>query len=159
MEIRNFLADFLCVLLPLFVLDAWQVRSSRASTNVYPTPALLSFIFLISSVITTLFNFRLANHLEVNLSIVPLTLAFYLLSWRLSLLVLAAYAFVEIVAGYFTLSHYHLSLTALHTVLRLLPHGLEILGIYAAMVSLAYFFSKDRTQSQRITIFVLTLFC
>lgn len=156
MELRNFLADFLCVLLPLFVVDAWQIRKAKSS-SAYPSPYALALVFLISSIIASLFNFPLATDIHVNLSIVPLTIVFYLLSWRLGLIVTACYVISEIILGYFTRTNGHIELARVNAVLHVLPRALVIVAIYFIVMSLAALIARRQTRSRKILTFIAAL--
>lgn len=158
MEIRYLLADLLCVFIPLFALDAWhETRPAWSLRNGRLARAVLSGTFALSAFLTTLFNFQIADGVKVNLSIVPLTLTFFVLPLGDALLTLLAYVASQVVLSAWLLGHSLFSAHAWASVLRLLPGSMVIVALYALLMSACARWTRSLRFRWRITAFVATL--
>ncbi|MCL6593700.1 MAG: HAMP domain-containing histidine kinase, partial [Alicyclobacillus sp.] len=158
MDVHNFLANLLCLFLPLLCLDAWQLRKSRADTP-YATPWTLLSALVVAAVSSSLFNFSISTGIRVNLSIVALTLAFFLLPLPIAWLTVLLYIAAQVLISAALLSHRLLDPAAWHTIAVLLPHALWIVLVYVGLMTLCSYALAHQRFSWRGCGFVAALLC
>lgn len=157
LDTRYFLANLLCVFIPLFGLEVWRSYGGMSPNKPSWTRYLLATAILISSVLCTFFNFAISDHMNVNLSIVSLSMGFFLLSWMMGLLILALYVLLQIVISLDSLSHGHLTLQIVKSVLLSLPQAIIIVCIFALVMCLCSFATRKQSFPVRASGFVFSL--
>ncbi|MCL6637149.1 MAG: ATP-binding protein [Alicyclobacillus sp.] len=158
MDVQHFLANLLCVFVPLLCLDAWQMRKSREDSP-YATPWTLMAALVVAAVSSTLFNFAISPGLRVNLSIVALTLAFFLLPLPFAWLAVALYIASQVLISAALLSHRLIDPVAWHTIAELFPRAIWIVLVYVGLMTLCSYALAHQRFSWRGCGFVAALLC
>ncbi|MCL6516765.1 HAMP domain-containing sensor histidine kinase [Alicyclobacillus sp.] len=136
MDARNFVADLMCIFLPLLCLDGWYMRRGLPDRP-YPSRWVFTAALAGSAVAATWFHFALAPGIGVDLSIIPITLGFYLLPWLLACAQFSVYIVWQLVHSALLVGHGRITTEAILTVLHLLPAALLPIAVYAGLMSAA----------------------
>ena len=156
-DVTNLIANLLCVFLPLFALEYWGNKTDKFFGKVSWSTILLISTLFISSFLCTLFNFQISEGVSLNLSIVPLTIAFFVLNWGKGLLVLFLYIVSQIIYLVLKRSQGHLTLEVIQTVFSSLPQGLFVIFIFAVIMYFCSIWKNGKSFSAQASGYVIGL--
>ncbi|WP_276357067.1 ATP-binding protein [Cohnella caldifontis] len=134
MDASYLLANLLCVFFPLFGIEIWGNSSGQPVMKTTWNHVWLAATLFASSILCTLFDFRLSEGLVLNLSILPLTMGFFVLTWRMGLLVLLLFVLYRMLYSLWKLSQGHVTLQTFKTVVSMLPQGLGIICVFGLIM-------------------------
>jgi PAS domain S-box-containing protein len=157
LDVTNMIANLLCVFLPIFVLELWGNKINQSILRVSWNTILLVAALFISSLLCSLFNFQISEGVFLNLSIVPLTIGFFVLNWSKGLIVLLLYLISHITFSVIKLSQGHPTLKVIQSVISLLPQQLYIILIFALLMSVCSIWTIRKSFSFRALGFVISL--
>jgi PAS domain S-box-containing protein len=145
------------VFIPLFGLEYWGNLTDKSSLKASLSSKVLIITFSVSAFLCTLFNFQLSEGAFVNLSIVPLTMAFFILSWLRALFVLLLYIFAEVGFSIYKLSQGNLSLQIVKNVFVSFQQGFIVIFVFAVIMCVCSIWAQRRSFSLRSAGFVVCL--
>lgn len=151
------IANLLCVFLPLFALEFWGNKIDKSFLKVSWNTILLIATLFISSFLCTIYNFQISDGVSLNLSIIPLTIAFFVLTFRMGVLVLLLNIVSQIIFSVFKLSQGHPTLEMNKTFFSLLPQRLFIILIFAMLMCICSIWTNRKSFSLRAIGFVTGL--
>jgi PAS domain S-box-containing protein len=151
------IANLLCVFLPIFALEFWGNRIDKSFLKVSWNTILLIATIFTSSFLCTLFNFQVSEGVSLNLSIIPLTIGFFMLKFRTGMMVLVMYTSAQIIFAVMKVSHGHPTVEIMKTVFSSLPQGLIMILIFAVIMGICSMGTKRKSFSLRAAVFVLGL--
>lgn len=157
LDVSYMIANLLCVFLPLFVLEYWGNKTDKSFLKVSWNTILLIATLFTSSFLCTLFNFQISEGASLNLSIVPLTIGFFVLTWGRGLIVLVLYIVSQIILAVLKLSQGHPTLEIIQTVFSSLPHELFQIFIFAVLMCICSVWTNRKSFSVRTSGFVIGL--
>lgn len=157
LDVSYFLANLLCVFIPLLGLEIWGNLNDKQSRTASSHSAQLVFTLFLSATLCTFFNFRLSEEIQLNLSIVSLTVAFFVLSWQKGLLTLGLYTFFQLVWGVVRYSDGSPILQVVAKVFSLFRDGLLIVTLYAIIMCVCSLLTKRYAFLYKAAAFVVGL--
>lgn len=159
LAIKNFLVDLLCIFAPLLAYEVWQVRRTIPSGVSRLSRVIFALSCLVSAVVSTLFNIPLPGGVSVNLAIVSLSLAFFVLPWLLGLAVVGLYVVCEVLLAIALQTSSPLSVHAVWQILVSLPHQLVMVAVYALVMCICSMVLRNQRAVVRGLGFIGSLVC
>lgn len=158
-SVSGFLANLLCILVPIFGTELWQIKKGYiGTTNLRATRIVLALSVFVSAILCTLFNFNVSNGVSVNLSVVALTMGFYLLSWRLGNGILLVCLVTHTILSAISLSGNLPTYVVLHAILKSLPNSFGIMIVYSIIMTLCTIWSREKAPLTQTLVFMIGLF-
>lgn len=157
LDVRYLLANLLCVFIPLFGLEIWGDLINRQAAKVSRSSIILMVTLFVSSFMCNFFNFHISAEILLNLSIVPLTVGFFVLTWLRGLVILALFTIAQVVLYVLQFSHWHLTFRAIRIVFSALPEYLLVMLLFALIMCGCSIWTRRRTFSFKAAVFAIGL--
>ncbi|MBX5437406.1 MAG: HAMP domain-containing histidine kinase [Alicyclobacillaceae bacterium] len=155
-EIRYLLAALLCVFVPILGLEVWQSHRQPPHPG-KAARAVLVAALAASACLAIVFRFPLSGGVQVDVSCVPLTLAFFTLNWMNALCVLATAVMFQLGLSVWVLQHTPGMTRVGATVWSMFPSALLVVAVYAAMMTACAQLTRHWRFGWRATAFIITL--
>ncbi|CAM3764013.1 ATP-binding protein [Cohnella lubricantis] len=157
LDASYFLANLLCVFIPLFGLEIWGNLNDKQVLKTSRNTIILIATLSASAFLCSFFNFRISEEVMLNLSIVPLTIGFFALSWQRGVLVLTLSTAAQLAVFILRFSHGRSAIEAIKIAASVMPEYLLIILGFALIMCACSIWTKRRSFSFKAIAFMIGL--